>query len=173
MKAIDRLRVRRGYFSTYDLAPDKTDKTHSEGSEGGSGSFVSDHPVGKKIYGGSEPDGPCSVCGGGDFHQPPGDHWQCSTCTPPVLPPIHLQAGWSFCGIPDSQMPLTRALTKRTKPPLPMPPPPPGTVVYLDEVLPGLDARIGKCRCCPFTAPLTEDGRCGACVFAALVEEER
>ena len=45
-------------------------------------------------------------------------------------------------------------------------------VLPLDEILPGPDAPIGRCKACPFTAHL-RDGLCGACIFATLVEGER
>jgi hypothetical protein len=121
-----------------------------------------------------DPDLSCLVCGGGNFHQPPGDLWQCSTCTPPILPPAHLQARWSFCSVPDSPATSPGALTKLTKPLLPMPPPPPGErAVYLVEVLPDNTAPIGECRGCWFKAHMSARGLCGLCELARVLEAGR
>ena len=49
---------------------------------------------------GELPDAPCPACGGGSFHQEPGQGWRCSTCVPPILPPADEQSGWAFCGVP-------------------------------------------------------------------------
>jgi hypothetical protein len=74
-----------------------------------------------------------------------------------MMPPTHEQAGWAFVSVPGCR-PLEYAR-------LPMPPPLPGTVGYLDELLPDDQVPLGKCRGCAFTAPLSERGLCGRCEF--------
>jgi hypothetical protein len=44
-------------------------------------------------------------------------------------------------------------------------PMPPGLPVYLDDLLPDpRTAPLGRCSRCRFTAALTADGLCGACI---------
>jgi hypothetical protein len=59
-------------------------------------------PVGVVLGEDGSPSTSCATCGESRFHQAPRDHWRCSICEPPELPPAHRQAGWAFCHLPGS-----------------------------------------------------------------------
>jgi hypothetical protein len=101
---------------------------------------------------------PCTACSCGSFVQPPGEGWYCTACEHVALPPAHEQAGWAFCTVPGG--------TPVDRPPLPMPP---ANRDYVLVDLPPLDAPIGRCRSCWFTAPLSERSRCGRCEYEAIL----
>jgi hypothetical protein len=53
-----------------------------------------------------DPTMPCSTCGGAAFHRPPEGRWDCSSCSPPMLPADAAgMAGWAVCNLPVEDAP--------------------------------------------------------------------